>query len=62
MNKKLAIDVTVGETVNVSGPVQVTLLDKSGKRARLQFVADESVKIQNDRPSPTIAVVRRGVN
>ena len=62
MNKKLAIDVSMGETVRVNGPVEVTLLDKSGKRARLQFIADETVKIQTEKPSPAIATIRRGVN
>lgn len=43
----LHIDLQVGQSVSIDdGRVTVTLRDKSGKRARLEFEADRSVSIK----------------
>ena len=43
----LNLDLHVGESVSIDdGRVTVTLKDKSGKRARLEFEADRSVSIK----------------
>jgi hypothetical protein len=45
----LKIDLRVGETVSFdSGRISITLLEKSGQRARLDIEADPSVRI--DQP------------
>jgi hypothetical protein len=44
----VVIDVKVGESVSIDGGrAVVTLLEKSGQRARLSFKADDDVKIQH---------------
>lgn len=41
------IDLRVGETLQLDGGrITVTLLEKSGQRARISVEADESVKVQ----------------
>lgn len=45
----LTIDLKVGQTIQVSGPAAIKLESKSGTKARLAVMADESVAI--DRPS-----------
>lgn len=41
----LKIDLRVGESVQIDGRINITLLEKSGQRARLDIVADPSVSI-----------------
>lgn len=43
----LKIDLKVGESVALGGLATITLMDKSGKLARLDIKADESVKIRH---------------
>lgn len=43
----LKIDLKVGESVTLGGLAVITLMDKSGKLARLDIKADEAVKIRH---------------
>jgi sRNA-binding carbon storage regulator CsrA len=43
----LKIDLKVGESVSLGGLATITLMDKSGKLARLDIKAAESVKISH---------------
>jgi hypothetical protein len=61
MKRKLSIELSQGESVTTSGPVKITLEQKSGRRARILFVADDSVRIDADKPSPLLETVRKGV-
>lgn len=57
----LKIDLRVGESVRLDGGrINVTLLEKSGQRARLDIEADKSVSIEQPRSS-TADVVRNGL-
>lgn len=40
------VELRVGEIVKIDGPAAVTLVEKSGQRARLNIQADEGVKIE----------------
>lgn len=63
MKKTLSIDLKIGEIISIdSGKIMLTLADKSGRRARLTFEADESVKIRPTRVNPALDLVRNGVN
>jgi len=57
-----SMDVRVGETVSIGPNVSVTVEEKSGQRARLRFMADESVTIQKVKPASSGAEqARRGI-
>jgi len=43
----LKVDLRVGESISLGGLATITLLEKSGKIARLDVKADESVKIRH---------------
>lgn len=50
----LKLDLRTGETVSFDdGRITITLLDKSGQRARLDIKAEKGVKI--DKPSASLA-------
>lgn len=42
----LVVELRAGEALKISGPATVTLLEKSGQRARLNVQADEGVVIE----------------
>lgn len=50
--KTISADLKVGEKV-VIGSVTVTLLEKSGQRARLRITADSSVRVDLPRRAST---------
>ena len=45
------IDLRVGETIKVGDVAAITLIEKSGKLARLSIVADSRVKIDHVKVS-----------
>jgi len=52
----LFIDLRIGESVSIDkGRVNVTLREKSGQRARLEFEADKSVSIEKSKPTGNFA-------
>lgn len=58
----LKLDLRVGESVNFDDSrVKVTLLEKSGQRARLEIVADEDVKISTKRNTDASIIAKHGV-
>lgn len=58
----LTLELRVGESVQIdSGKVVVTLAEKSGQRARLQFRADEDVSIKKTAPAGA-EQAKRGIN
>lgn len=57
----LKIDLRVGESVRFNdGQISITLLEKSGQRARLDIVADPSVTIEQPK-ARAAEVVRAGL-
>lgn len=57
----MKVDLRVGETLRFNGgQIVVTLLEKSGQRARISVEADESVRIQ--LPSRDAAHEKAGVS
>lgn len=44
-DRSFTIELRVGESLAISGGVIVTLLEKSGQRARLAFIAPDHVKV-----------------
>lgn len=59
--KRLSIELRVGESVSVSGPATVQLVDKSGSRARLTVAVDESVRVERPRRVSSQDHARRGL-
>lgn len=46
----LKLDLKIGESVDFNnGLISITLLEKSGRLARLDIVSDESVKIKHSK-------------
>jgi len=61
----LVLDVKVGDSVSIdSDRVIMTVLEKSGQRARLSFNADPDVKVQRvaRRPTTGAAQARMGLS
>lgn len=60
----LKYDMRVGDTINLDeGRIKITLMEKSGQRARLDINASDDVKIET--PSNTIKpyeLAKNGVN
>ena len=57
----LKLDVRVGESVSFeSGRITVTLMDKSGKLARLDIKANEDVKIEHIKAKAS-SLARNGI-
>ncbi len=62
MQRSLNIELRVDESVSIdNGRVVVTLKEKSGKRARLNFSADAEVPIQKQHVPSVADQVRRGL-
>ncbi len=62
MQRSLNIEMRVDESVSIdNGRVVVTLLEKSGRRARLNFSADAAVPIQKQHVPSVADHVRRGL-
>lgn len=60
--KALKLDLRVGETVTFDGGrITVTLLDKSGQRARLDIKAEEGVKIGTPRVALAADQAKKGL-
>lgn len=54
----LYLDLRIGESVSIDkGRVNITLLEKSGQRARLEIEADKSVSIEKTNPKSNIAAI-----
>lgn len=51
----LTIDLEPGESVRIGDVAVVTLREKSGRRARIEFQADRSVPIKRVQAGPTDA-------
>jgi hypothetical protein len=58
VKRSLSLDVAVGEQVSI-GDVIVTVEEKSGKRARLRFEANDDVKIRKVDNRDTLYRVMR---
>jgi len=59
----LKLDLAVGETVSFdNGRITITLLEKSGQRARLDIKADDGVKINTPRSTQAAEQARRGLS
>ena len=43
----LKVDVRIGESIKINGPATITLMEKSGKIARLEVRAAKSVTIEH---------------
>lgn len=61
--RSFSIDVKVGETVTIDrGRVTITLLDKSGRVAKLGFDAEKEVSVNKVTPFPSgAAQARKGI-
>ena len=61
--RSFSIEVKVGESVSVDrGRVVVTLLEKSGQRARLGFDAEKDISVNKNTPFPSgAAQARKGI-
>ena len=61
--RSFSIEVKVGESVSVDrGRVIVTLLEKSGQRARLGFDAEKDIPVNKNTPFPSgAAQARKGI-
>jgi hypothetical protein len=58
----LKLDLRVGEAVTFDGGrITITLLDKSGQRARLDIKADEGVKIGTPRIAMAAEQAKKGL-
>lgn len=53
-----SVDLKIGETLYIGGS-SVTLVEKSGRMARLRISAEDSVVIE--RPKPATSMAHRGV-
>lgn len=64
MKKALSIDAHVGEQIAIGDGVVVTVEEKSGRRVRLRFEADDTVRIKKvDNRDTNLRVMRDlGVN
>lgn len=51
----LTIDLEPGESVRIGDIAVVTLREKSGRRARIEFQADRSIPIRRASSAPTEA-------
>lgn len=63
--RALTLDVRVGESVSVDrGRVTVTVEEKSGQRARLKFMADDTVSIKKVGTVPKAGadLAKQGIN
>jgi len=60
----LTLDVTVGEAVSIDkGRITVTVEEKSGRRARLRFMADEKVSVEKaGAKRPSVEQAKQGIN
>jgi hypothetical protein len=57
----LKIDLKIGEVVDIEGGrIRIKLIEKSGQRASLEFIADKSISIER-RKSPAHFALR-GIN
>jgi hypothetical protein len=60
--QKLKVDVRVGDTVSFdSGRVSLTLLEKSGQRARLEIIAAPDVRIDLPARNSPAQQARNGI-
>jgi len=50
------IDLKTDESISVNGPARITLMEKSGQRARLRVSAEQSVQIEHIKPSNIAAL------
>lgn len=58
----LKVDLRIGEAVRLdNGRITVTLLEKSGQRARLDIAADQSVRIEPPQRITGTAAARGGL-
>lgn len=58
----LKLDLRVGESVTFDqGRIKLTLLEKSGQRARLDIRADEDVKITTAKGQTSATVAKSGL-
>ncbi len=62
--RALTLDIRVGESVAVGRGVTLTLEEKSGQRARVRFLADESVTIRKVGVAPKTGaeMAKQGIN
>lgn len=59
---KLKLDLRIGESVSFDDDrIQVTLLEKSGQRARLEIKAKEDVKITTNRSNSASSIAKQGI-
>lgn len=59
----LKYDLRVGDTVLLdNGRIKITLLDKSGQRARLDINASDDVKIETKKHANDSDIVKKGLN
>jgi hypothetical protein len=60
----MKIELRVGETLSFegSGKATITLMEKSGQRARLDIQADDSVKMSKNTPVSGAAMARNGLS
>lgn len=58
---QLKLDLRVGESVSFDdGRVKVTLLEKSGRRARLDVAMADNVKVRTSNSEQTAAIAATG--
>lgn len=59
----LKLDLRVGDTVLLDGgKIKITVLDKSGQRARLDINAKDDVKIETQKNYDAASIVKNGIN
>ena len=59
---KLKLDLRVGESVSFdNGRISISLLEKSGQRARLDIRASEDVKIATPKDESASSAARSGI-
>lgn len=60
---KLNLDLRVGESINFDNDrIKITLLEKSGQRARLEINAQKDVVINTARSDKASSVAKNGLN
>lgn len=58
----LKYDLRVGDSILLdNGRIKLTLLDKSGQRARLDINAEDDVKIETKKQPSAASVVKNGL-
>lgn len=59
----LSMNVAIGESLRLSGPAVITLLERSGQRARIAIQAQPDVKVERiAAPAADAATVQAGLS